>query len=397
MDSFIYSVLSKLNIVTLKRVLSLNHRLQHHRNDELFWRYQVDSNVELRHLDSVIDRMGWRRYALLFSPRRMKHIYQVRNHNTELIEIYQTGWRRRKPFTSVITTERHGDKVVGTNGDPSGADRFHVLTEDHELIEYFLDLDRRTLRCKQMEKAKVEYLSRSTFHDRYVTIDNNDEIEMSRYFRFKSSVGRVIQILSNGFVDIFLTEDGRLYEQHDVSENERKCVELTPIIPVPIIKFSFWSWGHIIALGVDGSVWRYYDHNEEDDGDPEPEERYTLERLVVPHIIDLRGATSNNAGNGVFLLTTDGDVYAYGYNASVVLGMDDYNHFYEVPTKIEWWTKTVQQAIVGFNHSVLIDSEGVILFGTKSTHNERTYERIVPPTTVHDAVFLDYNVFLLGE
>ena len=79
-DVLWYQTLPRLNIVTLRRVLSLNRRLTRLRDDDQFWKIHVGWSVPLRHEDQVIRQLPsdhpWRYYALINSPRRAMRAYQ---------------------------------------------------------------------------------------------------------------------------------------------------------------------------------------------------------------------------------------------------------------------------------------------------------------------------------
>lgn len=84
-------ILPRINIVVLRRILALSHRLMLQRNNEWLWYHHLHHRIPRRHDDAIIDRSAvfgvgipkrWLRYAILYSPKPATKVYELQDMRT---------------------------------------------------------------------------------------------------------------------------------------------------------------------------------------------------------------------------------------------------------------------------------------------------------------------------
>lgn len=362
---FKYLILTRLNIITIKRITSLNKRLF---PDEMLWREHVYHQIHPRHTDEVVSTFGWRWYSLLFSPRRLKHVYVVR----PLDEKIETLTLR--PFYQMLALPDNHISILEENGSVVDYRYLETLERYEQHNPLFVGITRITKSAQPSSTRTIVYTEHgvATFF-----LGSN---------QFKEE--RIIQLHGLKEGAVALTDHGGMYIVHkkDIAKID---------ISVPIIKFVVIGPRKIMALGNNGTAW--------------PIDEFDNEWLVNSYfgsddafnIVDIVGETGIDHNGGVLMFYRNGKIFGSGDTNNVTLGLIS-NAIYSLPTELTWLRgHGSQQAAIGVNYSVVFNSEEVVIFSKKlrdrNIWNEKEERIITPPTVIHGAAILGDVVFLLGE
>jgi len=308
MDLFGYQLLSRLNLVVVRRLAAMNRTLIELLNKPLFWQKHLQYYLKVRLTIDVIRRLPvsdpWRCYAIINSPRTVN-----------LIKRTNSSVRLSISLTSNILAI------------PSDDDCLSVIDRDHDLL--LLDFDEHSKVVIQKKIAKIcnmdiiitvdgEVMIIRTLPDddpvfepfmiQNSALPNHEEIIDVIIYPTRSMIAESLPHPVN-FVSLKLmvTSFGRLLlVTSEKTSPKYKELELpSPVMKVIVMQGDETGIEGLVSL-IDGSLWHYRLENDQ-------LTLVTNYQFPTP-VIDLKGYATEQRGQISLILTNDGRLSALEYD-----------------------------------------------------------------------------------
>ena len=348
-----------MNIITLRRILSLNIQLIGY-NRQVLWRSHVGANIPLRLDDAIIDRLPyhnpWRHYALINSPKKATKVYETRSPETKI---------KPKPFVDIrggfIDYEiRHGVEFV--------------LYTDHRLA----------IITEIGGEPKVEHSVAkviNTYGKNYELLTTSGDMNINGQIHQLSFGSRVINVGAAHDRYLFLLASGRAVFTDDKYNVLYNVTLPQPILQLSMVTVKYKSTYGLFLLSVDGSLHR--PHIMETNGVVQllPKKEINVENDKIVSYTIARAIFS------ILLLTETHSCYGWGTNQYNNLGDYDPDRTKEwsvfgIPNKII--LDNVLSTDLSQYFSVYVGTSGEVciagLLNPKDLSIDTSLRRLVPPT-----------------
>jgi len=342
-----YVLLPRLNIILLRRLMSLNHELHRAAREEQFWRAHVINKIPIRHSDHIIEKITignnqpWRSYAILFSQRRMSSVYYA-----------GSIVKREVHWSPILFKNSHYDQFVSSD--------INIVTIDHNILEW----DRVELKKEKVAKLSLSFNSILSFNlDHTIThIDYNQYIKPNNFAVTQTKVqptnDHVIDGKKFDQIVALLTDNGEIVIVNNTFTSSHRMIIKVPALKVVLIRdYRTNDKRYIMYLiGIDGSLWEYQMLFNDIDQlvSVDKEQIHNISEKIIDIKVDLDVIW----GSSILVLTEKGYCYGFGYSRQHALGL---TNKYRVLTE---FTKLMLTDIIAIDlvnsHSVFLDNEGEV-------------------------------------